>query len=276
MFVNMGKLAAISPKNSANSVLHDWFCLIRICGFSVAEYAQTSQTKIDVHQYSSGKEVIKAFLPGDWVFKNDKGQVIKVNPLNGITNMPKQLKIAFWIQKNRQKGQSITIMSDDYHPEICPVRAAYRIFLQAKKLGQTDSQPMAIFENQLGKTKYLTGSKIAELLQSLARSTHPDMTLDKISRFSSHLGRVWAVVLLDKAGKLPDLIKSWLCWLGDSYRTYLHDTSVIQHQHIDALKINSDEIMKLYGRNHSILLDTVPIDTQMGIYNDLDQLETDL
>ncbi len=91
-------------------------------------------------------------------------------------------------------------MSDDDHPEICPVRAAYRIFLQAKELSQTDSQPMAIFENQLGNTKYLTGNKIAELLQSLARLIHPDMTLDKISRFSSHLGRVWAVVLLDKAG----------------------------------------------------------------------------
>jgi hypothetical protein len=95
MFINMGKLAAIFSKNSANLVLHDWFCLIRICGFRVAEYAQTTQTKINVHQNSSGKEVIKAFLPGDWVFKNDKGQVIKVNPLGGITNMPKHFKIAF-------------------------------------------------------------------------------------------------------------------------------------------------------------------------------------
>jgi hypothetical protein len=167
-------------------------------------------------------------------------------------------------------------MSDDDHPETCTVWAAYRIFLQAKELDQTDSQPMAIFQNQLGKTKYLTSNKIAELLQSLARSSHPDMMLDKISRFLSHSGRVWAVVLLDEAGKLPDFIKSQLCWLGDSYRTYLHDTSVIQRQHIDVLKTNSDEIMKLYGRNHSILPDTVPIDTQMGIYNDLDQLETDL
>jgi hypothetical protein len=276
MFVNMGKLAAILPKNLANSVLHDCFCLIRICGFRVAEYAQTTQTKIDVHQYSSGKEVINAFLPGDWVFKNDKGQVIKVNPLGRITDMPKQLKIAFRIQKNRQNCQSIMIMSDDDHPEICPVRAAYRIFLQAKELSQTDSQPMAIFKNQLGKTKYLTRNKISELLQSLAKSTHPDVTLDEISRFSSNSGRVWAVVLLDKAGKLPDFIKSQLCWIGDSYRTYLRDTSVIQRQHIDALKTNSDEIMKLYGRNHSILPDTVPIDTHMGIYSDLDQLETDL
>jgi hypothetical protein len=97
-------------------------------------------------------------------------------------------------------------MSDDDHPEICPVSAAYRIFFQAIELGQTDSQPMAIFKNQLGETKYLTGNKIAELLQSLARLTHPDMPLDKISRFSSYLGRVWAVALLDKAGKLPYFI----------------------------------------------------------------------
>ena len=121
MFVNMGKLAAISPKNLANSVLHDWFCLIRICGFRVAEYAQTTQTKIDTHQYSSGKEVTKVFLPGDWIFKNNKGRVIRDHPLDGTAETPKQLKITFRIQKNRQNGQSITIISDDNHPEICPV-----------------------------------------------------------------------------------------------------------------------------------------------------------
>jgi hypothetical protein len=59
---------------------------------------------------------------------------------------------------------------------------------------------MAVFENNLGQTKYLTGNKIVELLQSLARSTHPDMTLDEVSRFLSHSGRVWVVVLLDEAG----------------------------------------------------------------------------
>ena len=48
-----------------------------------------------MNQYSSGKEVIKAFLPGDRVFKNDKGQVIKAHPPDGIADMPKQLKITF-------------------------------------------------------------------------------------------------------------------------------------------------------------------------------------
>ena len=133
---------------------------------------------------------------------------------------------------------------------------------------------MAIFVNNYGQTKYLTGSKIAELLQSLAKTTHPDMTPDEISRISSHSGRVWAVVLLDEAGKSPDFIKSRLRYMGDSYRFYLRDTSVIQHQHIEALKTNSDLITKLLGPNHSILPDTVPIDYDMGIYNDNDLLES--
>jgi hypothetical protein len=67
---------------------------------------------------------------------------------------------------------------------------------------------MAIFINHLDQKKYLTGNKIAELLQSQARSMHPDLTPDEISRFLSHSGQVWAVVLLDEASKLPDFIKS--------------------------------------------------------------------
>ena len=134
---------------------------------------------------------------------------------------------------------------------------------------------MAVFVNNQSQTKYLTGSKIAEILQSVAKTSHPDMTPDKISRISSHSGRVWAVVLLDEAGKSPDFIKSRLRYMGDSYRFYLRDTSVIQHQHIEALKTNSILITKLLGPNHSALPDTVPIDYDMGNYDDNDLLESD-
>ena len=47
--------------------------------------------------------------------------------------VPKKLKLTFRIQKNRQKGQSITLMAEDAHLDICPVWAAYRIYLRAKK-----------------------------------------------------------------------------------------------------------------------------------------------
>ena len=134
---------------------------------------------------------------------------------------------------------------------------------------------MAVFVNNQSQTKYLTGSKIAEILQSVAKTTHLDMTPDKISRISSHSGRVWAVVLLDEAGKSPDFIKSCLHYMGFSYRFYLQDSSVIQHQHIKALKTNSILITKLLGPNHSALPDTVPIDYDMGNYDDNDLLESD-
>jgi hypothetical protein len=57
--------------------------------------------------------------------------------------------------------------------------------------------------------------------------------------------RVWACVLLDKAGKLPDYIKKRLRWLGDSFRMYLRDTAIIQHQHVDALLAALQEVMDL-------------------------------
>jgi hypothetical protein len=191
-----------------------------------------------MHENPSENSVVKAFLHTDWIFKNEKGCLIKIHALDGNTVAPSKVKTTFQFQKNRQNGQAITIAADIDYPAICPVQAAYRIFLRAKELGQADDQPMAVFVNNQSQTKYLTGSKIAEILQSVAKTTHPDMTPDKISRISSHSGRVWAFVLLDVAGISPDFIKSRLRYMGDSYCFYLRGTSVIQHQHIKALKTN--------------------------------------
>ena len=77
---------------------------------------------------------------------------------------------------------------------------------------------MGVFVNHQGIVRYLTTNKIAEVLQSVAKTCHPDLTRDEIMRFSSHSIRVWAVVLLDEAGMNPDFIKSRLHWMGDSYK----------------------------------------------------------
>ncbi len=57
--------------------------------------------------------------------------------------------------------------------------------------------------------------------------------------------------------------------MGDSYRFYLWDNSVIQHQHIKALKIKNYELItKLLENNNSTLPDIVPIGSDMGINDD--------
>ncbi len=174
----------------------------------MAEYAQNTQNKIDVHEYASGNKATKAFVPSDWKFYDDNRRLMMVQPLDGLVDTPKKMKLTFRIQKNRQNGQSITFAANDKHLHICPVRAAYQIYLQAKCLGQSDDQPMGTFVNKQGILKYLTDNKILEVLQSVAKTCHPNLSRDEIMCFSSHSIRVWAVVLLDEAGMNPNFIKS--------------------------------------------------------------------
>jgi hypothetical protein len=96
--------------------------------------------------------------------------------------VPQKIKMTFWIQKNRQNSQSITLVANDAHQDICPVRAAYCIFLRAKKLSQLDSEPMGIFINKFGIKKYLTGGKISAVLQSVAKKVHPDWSANELNR----------------------------------------------------------------------------------------------
>ena len=54
--------------------------------------------------------------------------------------------------------------------------------------------------------------------------------------------------------------------MGNSYKLYLPDTSILQHKHVHALKKDSDELMKLLGSNKDILPNIVPVDDEMGDY----------
>lgn len=266
MFVAIANHACDADRDSAESVIFDWITLGRVAGFRVAEYAQTTQNKVDEFEYASGNRIVKAFVPLDWKFYDKQGRLMNVHSLDGLADPPSKMKLTFRIQKNRQNGQSINFVADDKHQNICPVRAAYRIFLRAKRLGQSNDQPMGVFSNKQGITKYLTANKIAEVLQFFAKSCHPDLTKDEIMRFTSHSIRVWAVVLLDEAGMNADFIKSRLRWMGDSYRLYLRDTAVLQAKHITALGSSSDEFARLFGENRTALPDIVPVDDAMGSY----------
>ncbi len=180
--------------------------------------------------------------------------------------IPKKLKMTFQIQKNRQNGQSITLVANNDHHDICPVRATHHIFLRAKRLGQLDSELMGMFVNKYGIKRYLTGGKIANILRSIAKLVHPNLTKEELNCISLHSGRVWALVLLDEAGMSSDFMTSRLHWMGDSYKLYLWDTSILQHKYVDALKKESNKVMKLLGSNRGILPNIVSVDNDMGDY----------
>ena len=98
MFVESANLTCNSDHNSAVSVTFDWIALGRILGFWVAEYAQTTQSQIDTYEYASGNKVIKAFIPSDWRFYDEKGRLITIHSLEEACVMPKKLKVTFRVR----------------------------------------------------------------------------------------------------------------------------------------------------------------------------------
>jgi nitrate reductase alpha subunit len=109
-----------------------------------------------------------------------------------------------------------------------------------------------------GKVIYLTGNKIAKLLRKAVKKVCP--TPDKLKQYFAHSLRVWACVLLNKSGKPPDYIKKRLCWLGDSFRMYLRDTAIIQHQHVNTLLAALQEVINLIT---ALPKDTIALSTMM-------------
>ncbi len=82
-------------------------------------------------------------------------------------------------------------------------------------------------------------------MRKAVKAVRPDATTDDLKKYSAHLLRIWACVLLDKAGKSPEYIKKRLCWKSDSFRMYLRDTTKIQPQHLDALQVASQAVIDL-------------------------------
>ncbi len=105
--------------------------------------------------------------------------------------------------------------------------------------------PLAMYVTKKGECFYLTGGKIAELLQGAVTRVRPDISSDDIKRYLAHSLQVLACVLLNEARQSPDCIKKRLRWVRDSFCMYLRDTTDIQHQHVDALHSASLAVMDL-------------------------------
>ena len=268
IFAQLRLMATESHADSAENCTFDWMCIVRISGYRGGEYLQNTQKRIEVHEYNSGRQVIKAFIPTDWVFYDKEGQITSFHSEANLNNLSK-FTATHRIQKNRKNGQKISIAADDRCEQICPVRAAYRIYLRAKRLGQTEDQPMGVFTTkQNGPTIYLTKDKVTKIVRQAAKIAHPDWTEEMIKCIKVHSGRVWALVLLSEANKSPWFMKARLRWESDAFRHYLRDTTALNKDHINSIQKDTDEVSLLLRNNMNELPTDVPEDNSMGDYID--------
>jgi hypothetical protein len=187
--------------------------------------------------------MIKAFTANEFQFFDKNSQVISELSDTSI-EVVNRVRITWRIQKNCQNNQMVTLLSDKTNTLICPVLAALHLVLRACHLSQPDSMPVACYSKK-DSLAYITGTKIAILFRAAVRAVRPTITKEDKQQYSAHSLQVWACVLINEAGKLPDYIKKRLRWMGDSFRMYLHDMQVIQDQHREALQASSKEVMDL-------------------------------
>jgi hypothetical protein len=168
----------------------------------------------------------------------------------------------------------VTLLSDKTNTAICPILAALRLVLRARCLLQPDSMPVACCYLKKDALAYISGSRIAILFWATARAVRPNISKEEEQRYSAHSLQVWACVLLDEAGKLPDYIKKCLCWMGDFFWMYLRDTRIIQDQQCVALQASSKEVMDLISALPADILclstmyEGTGDEDDMGVYHD--------
>lgn len=209
-------------------------------------------------------------------FFDKRGRKVKLplssSPIQDIALDKRIVKVTItWRhQKNRQNNEKRTFSAETVSSNlICPVHAAINMIRRARRLGQPDHLPVAVYKKK-DTFAYITGSRVTTLLRHVVRLVYPDKSKEEVYKYSSHSFRVWACVLLDEAGKSPDFIKKRLRWLGDSYRIYLRDTNAIQDQHREALASASLELMRIIQANPEdvITLSTHPPDDAIEEYSD--------
>ena len=256
-------MADNTHRNSPENAVANIFAIGRYLGFRVSEYAQTTQNKVDYHVYPSGHKELKAFRLTDWIFLAPNGDRVNIagltrTPLQSIYEQIVWLKVTWRIQKNRRNGQSVKLCKDAAHERVCPVMHALIIVLRKFRIDRDNlDMPLCMCsKTEVSPAFYLTGKKVAEVLQRAVKKVQPGISKSDLSRYTAHSLRVWAAVLLDQQGKSPTFIKSRLRWLGDSYQLYLRDTPRMNQLHRDALSADSQEIIDLVSNDNPGVEDT--------------------
>ncbi len=152
--------------------------------------------------------------------------------------------------------------------------------MRARHLAQPDGMPVACCRTKKAPFLFITSSRIATILCEALKKVQPSTSADDLKKYSAHVRRVWACVLLDEVGMSPSFIQKLLRWLGDLFKMYLRDTKAIQDKHLAALQSASSDVMALIHtpldnivhltatmRDLNIPRDIIE-DNQMGVYID--------
>ena len=238
--------------DSSDAAIIDWIFLGRFTGYRGIEWCQETLKdfeKIEDKLWSG--PLSYAFIEEDFQFFTDEKVHI---PNHTITadSYPSigYVMIRYKKQKNDRNMEVIPYMKDADNPAFCPVRAAHRIFLRARRLGAPQDEPIAVFlksEGQYaGERCFITKDLVADFLRRVAQKVYNMKDSDPaLQRWSTHSIRVTACNLLHRQGFSDTYIQTRLRWSSNTFLMYLRNTLYSASQHTKALHISANNLPRI-------------------------------
>ena len=137
---------------------------------------------------------------------------------------------------------TIVFARDKNNKDYCIVEAALRIRSRSKRLGMKDHEPMGVYKNKQGRTKFISTAMVTKLLRRAAVEVLGLSTNDpEIKLWSSHSIRVTAANLLHRQHLSDTFIMNRLRWKSDAFLCYLRNTIYAANSHTEKLSIKFSE-----------------------------------
>ena len=106
---------------SFQAAICDWALLGRFTAFRLAEYGQSTQSKVGYHTTAFGKKIMKAMCRLDFAFYDIHGHRI-LNPHKVDPPAIHKVTITWRVQKNRRNNQKVYWVADPAFATLCAVR----------------------------------------------------------------------------------------------------------------------------------------------------------
>jgi hypothetical protein len=184
-----------------------------------------------------------AFIADDFDFRGPNEKHLRGAQLTSFKHI-KGVFIRWRFQKNGDNGQLIPYYCDDDNPTFCPVRAAHRIYMRARRLQIPQGVPIGVFFSKTKKKPlFITDSMVATLLQQAASAVfNIKKSSPSLKLWSTHSIRVTAANLLHRAKFADSFIQTRLRWKSTTFLMYLRNTIYSAQAHTKALSISDSNL----------------------------------
>lgn len=251
----MLKTCSLHSDDSLERSILDWIILGRVTGARKSEWCQDSQqvAMIGPNIHNIPQQPL-AFIAEDFTFHSKDLRIIHKLSSTDLASVS-HLTVRWRFQKNDNNGEKIPFARDWKRPHICPVLAASRIFLRAKRLRVPPTSPLAVCSSDTSRGfSYITSSQTTVYLRRHAQTAFGLKPTDPVlNKWSCHSIRVTAANLLHRAKMSDSYIQTRLRWKSTAFLEYLRNTFYSATLHTEALALSPDHlptITTLDGKRH--------------------------